>query len=274
MRTFQFILLLTSLTFNVACSDDTPDKVAAPPSTPQLMPTPINGLLGFTPIALNANATKNIVLLNGGSATLEITDVQLTGYQGAGDASAFSINAGVLPADIGYNKALALPVTFTPTALGVHLAKVVVTSNAANTPSITFNVVGLASANPLPTAATLAFFPGDGLVSTTDAGELALVRFTNLGETELTIYGYGITGTDAAAFSLPSDATVPSAECSAVTCGGEVPAACQPVHVGFGMVVPLGVLYQSSTAGAHTATFSIISNDPANCPATMTLHSL
>jgi hypothetical protein len=113
-------------------------------------------------------------------------------------------------------------------------------------------------------------FPDDGVVQTGPAGPLALVRFFNLGNAELTVMSYAIGGADAAAFAIPNGATLPSPECGDASCGTTMPAGCKPVRLDFGGFLVLGLEYIPASAGAHTATFTIVSN-ASNCPVQVTL---
>ncbi len=270
MRIGSFILLLSGLAFSTSCSDDTKEQ-PRPPQAARLMPTPADLLLTFAVVELGEDRTRPIVAVNGGVDLLTITEVALGDYQGPGALDpTFTLAERALPASLAYNEALSLPVTFTPDAVGVHRAKVTVTSDAAELPVLTFELVGFAAPSPAPAEPLLAFFPGDGGVMTIGEQNLAVVRFANLGTRELLVFAYEIDGD--AAFSFPDGAMAPSAACAAVACDGEMPAECVPVRVGYGMTVALGLPYDPASVGPHAAEFVITSN-ASNCPSSMSLHA-
>ena len=269
MRTTRSIVLLATLALIAACSDNTPEKITPPPQAPQLMPAPLDWVLGFPVAAVGVATVRPIVVQNEGTDALVITNVTLDSYQGPDSAAVFAMDA-TPETTLAYGHALSLPITFTPVTAGVHRAKVTITSNAANMPAAVFEVVGPATSHPAAVAPQIAFFPGDGAAIAADTGAVAPVRFMNLGTTELTIYGYQILGNDAASFAMPDSVTLPSAECQAAVCGEPMPASCVPVRVGFGFRIGLGLAYQPQSAGAHTATLRIVSN-AANCPADISL---
>ncbi|MBN1959367.1 MAG: hypothetical protein JW841_00345 [Deltaproteobacteria bacterium] len=265
MRKLSIILLLASLSFNTSCGDDTTKTAEPPPNAPQLMPTPLDLTLWINNTTVNSHKTSNIVILNGGKTALQINSVTLAGYKGLGNAeTTFTIDTGTLPASVEYNTTIALPVTFSPTSVGVHLAEVNITSNAENRPNVTFYVIGIATDTNIPSTAKLYFYPEDGVVTTTSTGShRAPVRFINLGAQELLVYGYKITGTDASSFTIPTNVTQPSTECSTVACGDSltsIPAGCNPIRVAFGSSVPLVVEYSGDINTAAVASFEVVSN--------------
>lgn len=263
-------VITATLVVVAACGGGGTDQtVSPPPTTARLMPTPADGWSVFTPVATSKHATQAVSVLNGGGPDLVLSDVYITGTLGPDATEAFTLGALDLSKAVPYGQVLAIPVTFSPTSAGVYRAQIVVVSNAANTPSYTFQLVGPAVPATVPDAPVIAFFPDDGAVTTLGGAPIAPVRFFNLGKKLLKITAYEVTGAQAGAFEQLTGTTKPSADCLATACGAVPPASCVAVAVDYGNWVGLGYGYKS-TGGASTATFSVTSN-ASNCPATVTL---
>jgi hypothetical protein len=245
------------------CGDDE----AAPagddplPPEPQILPNPSTGFLTFPLIPAGGSSELPMVFGNGGEADLELESFTLSG-PGAGsfvlgDATDTTVEA---------RHAASLPVTFDPATRGIHQAVLTVISNAENRPTLTVQLVGPAalsmSSNEadievLEDAADATFFDSQGQ-------QVALVRFMNIGPAVLNVLGYAISNDTDDAFALPSNVSTFDG-CAGYACDGSLPIGCQPIEVGAGAFVLLQVEYGPPATGTHTATLTIVSDDPDTC---------
>lgn len=196
-----------------------------------LAPNPLT----FTAQTLNTpSAPLTLTLSNTGTAPLIVSGITASG-DFSQTSSCTTVAAGA---------SCPITVTFTPTATGARTGSVIVTSSDPVNPTLTATLSGMGTAISL-SPSVLAF--GTQLVGTTSASRS--VTLINTGTTALAITSVGVSGTNAADYTVSNN------------CGPSVPA---------GRSCTLAVRFTPAAAGPSTATLSVATSDPAG-PATVAL---
>jgi len=272
---------MTALAFGlVGCNDDTPaPAIDELPQLPQILPNAQEGVIGF-PLTLQGDSpTLDAVFVNGGMDDLVISNAAISN-------DSHGVFSMTMPQSLTVESrhAIGFPVTFTSPGRGIYIGDLVVTSNAANFPSLTLQLVAPGAGLRIPDVADIEPFETTVQVQAVAGLEVpaAMVRLYNLGGSSLEITGYTLSDTTNFRFlkgtALPSTACnilgacVPASPtdkrgcCGVLQCVTESPAVdgvCSPVIVARGRFVLLGVTWtDTAAAGAHTTDLAIASNDP------------
>ena len=200
---------------------------------------PANGT-DFGTLHLGESATRRLLLTNAGNVTL--TTAWTTNGTGAAQ---YTLEP---PESVPSLKSFEVLVNFTPTALGVQTASVVIVNNSTNTPFI-LNLAGtmidpriaLVGANDETysddTTPGIDVGTDFGMVVTGGNASVTLA-ITNAGQTTLTISGYGLSGQGAESFSVSN----------------------LPTTVSAGISSNFILYYQPATLGAHSIILSLTNN--------------
>lgn len=262
-------VLAALMTTAFGCNGDDPPTTSEMllPENPQASPEPAPGVLSFALTEPGLADTAHVSVSNGGQADLVISAPTVTPDDGA-----FTLGE-VYPASgtVASKQALSIPVEFKPSARGVHIAELVIESNAENHPSLTYQLVGPGSQSPLPNVPDIVAFETEADVIPTLG--TAFVRFFNVGGATLSVSKYAIINNIDDAFRIAVDNRQPSDDClgDGLCSGSDNPASCSPILVGGGSFVILTVLYEPPGSGTHTATFQVVSDDPDECVLTINL---
>ncbi|MCK6621613.1 MAG: choice-of-anchor D domain-containing protein [Calditrichaceae bacterium] len=232
MSSLKLKLLVLSLTlgFNVAA-------IAQPTISVN------TNVLNYGNVAVNSDSVRAIIISNTGNAGLTISSMEIVGT----NPTHFSLpNPPTLPVVVGPGASLSpIDVLFAPTSFGQKFAVLRIISDDPDPERDTLDVVltgtGLApdiNAAPNP----LEF----GNV-TTNSELILTVSVSNIGNSNLVISSFQITGSNANQFSLMAPPT-------------------PPVTIAPGGAVPLQMRFRPTSAGLKTAFLRIASNDPDENP--------
>jgi hypothetical protein len=289
--------LLTTLAFGLAgCNDSAPQAaVDALPKLPQIMPNAQEGVIGFLLKEQGDAQTIDAVFVNGGMDPLIISNAEIT----SDTHHVFSME---MPASttIESRRAIGYPITFTSPGRGIYLADFVVTSNAANFPTLTLQLVAPGAGldildypdiEPFETSVQIQNIPGASVPA-------ALVRIYNLGGASLELMSYTLADTANFRFlvgtAIPGDVckrgatcTVKAATAAAPDLDGEgccgalecltetsqpLVGVCSSVLIARGRFVLFGLTWaDAATPGLHTTDLSIASNDTHHPVLTVTV---
>ena len=134
-----------------------------------------------------------VTLTNGGTSSLTITSIQVTGAN-PGD---FAIPSNTCGSSLGVNGTCTVSVTFAPTTSGSRAATLTFTDTATNSPQ-TVSLTGTGTA-PEASLAPSSFNFGNQSDTTASAPESFIL--SNTGSSTLNIAGIAFTGTNAGDFS-------------------------------------------------------------------------
>jgi hypothetical protein len=150
---------------------------------PQISATPSSAAFGN--VSTGTNNSQTITVTNGGSASLMISSVSVTG-------AGFSISGISAPLTILASKNITFNAVFAPTTSGAASGSISLLSNAPGSPlSISLSGTGVASSKVLGlSTSTLSF----GNVNDGSSSSLS-VALTNNGNANVTISSVGVTGT-------------------------------------------------------------------------------
>jgi hypothetical protein len=112
-----------------------------PPASPALQVSAT--ALQFGSVPIGGNAQQSLTLTSNGTAPLEISALNAQG-------SAFSAQMPSLPLTLQPGQTLTLPVTFGPKSSGAETGQLVISSDAAQAPSVTVNLTGNGTATAPP----------------------------------------------------------------------------------------------------------------------------
>lgn len=157
---------------------------------------------------------RDVVLVNGGSAKVELHDIRIEGR----DEEAFEIES-VIPdfpneREIPPREAAGIRVQFTSQGRNVNVASLTIESNAANANVLEIELVGPGANDPVPAEPDLHVFRGVEAIKQRPgyAVPVALARYFNLGGDTLEVSGYELT--DAVGFQLLPGTPIPSIACA------------------------------------------------------------
>jgi ribosomal protein L30E len=186
---------------------------------------------------VNVNSTKdtNIIILNNGSATLTISNVQFAGT----DASLFTASNAVTPIGIASGNSFSLNIRFSPNSSGSKSASLVITHNATGSPTI-ISLDGIGISPGFAVSPTSLSF---GDVNVNESKELTMTILNN-GSSTLTITNLKISGTDATQF---------------VTVG-----ATTPITITAGNNYALKIKFTPTSAGLKSASLELTHNAAIN----------
>ncbi|MGH9077516.1 MAG: choice-of-anchor D domain-containing protein, partial [Acidimicrobiales bacterium] len=203
--------------------------------------------LAFGPEPVGSTtAAKTLALTDVSGAPLDVGTLGITGT----NAAEFALVDDTCSAKtVALGATCTVAVTFTPTTAGAATAMVSIVDSAAGSPqTVALNGAATAVTTASVSPSSLAFGP-EPVGSTTAAKTLTL---TDVSGAPLDVGTLGITGTNAAEFALVDDT------CSATT-------------VAVGATCTVGVTFTPTTAGAATATLSIV-DSAAGSPQTVALN--
>ncbi len=193
------------------------------------------------------SAAQRVTLTNtsSGNATLNITNIEVTGPHGADFALSV---AGAAPCSLGANHLAAgtsctFDVTFTPSEAGARAASVTITSNAATSPdNLPLSGTGVTGGGVprVSLSASLVTFANQP-VGTTSAP--SVVTVANTGNAILTITSFAITGVNSSEFSKTDN------------CAGSVNA---------GSSCTINLLFAPTATGTRNAALTIAHNAPGS----------
>ena len=199
-------------------------------------------------VTSSGSKTNTFTIANTGTATLEISDIEISGSH----AADFSL--GPEPTSIAAGATATFDVTFDPSADGLRTATLIVTSNDADEATYDFAIEGTGIPDPAPEIDVRGLGQGisDGdatpsLSDGTDFGDVISTAGTNTntfsiantGNATLTISMIEITGTSAGDFVLGTT----------------------PASVPAGGTADFDVTFDPSANGLRTATVIVTSND-------------
>jgi hypothetical protein len=203
-----------------------------------------------------SSATTDVTLTNGGTATLNITSITLTGT----DPTQFTLGAPTSgtacplgPSALAAGANCKVGVKFAPTAIGAKSANVSVADDATGSPQ-TVPLTGTGTAPAVSLApANIAF----GNQRTATSSATTDVTVTNSGTAALNITSITLTGTDPTQFTL-----------GAPTTGTACPLGASALAAGANCKV--GVKFAPTTTGAKSANVSV-ADDATGSPQTVPL---
>jgi hypothetical protein len=189
----------------------------------------------FGDVKSNSSKDTNILILNNGSATLTISNVQFAGT----DGGLFTMIDATTPVNITSGNSFSLKVRFTPNNSGSKSATLVITHNATGSPTI----ISLSGNGVNPGFAvnpsSLAF--GNVTINTSKDSTLTIL---NNGTSTLTITNIKATGTDASLF-VTVDATM-------------------PINISAGNTYTLKIKFTPTSAGLKSANLELTHNASAS----------
>jgi hypothetical protein len=205
-----------------------------------------NGALIFSNQLVGASsAAQSITITNCGSMDLNVSDVSLVG-SAAGDFS--KVENCTTGSPIPPGGTCALNVTFTPTAAGNRQASLVITHDAAGSPTtVTVRGVGTVPAAAVCLSSSSINFGSVGVGGTSSPPQSLII--TNCGTANLVVGGIAITGANA------GDFTNLSSTCGTVLVGG---------------TCTVNLQFAPSGGGTRSATLAI-SNNAAGSPQLVSL---
>jgi Cep192 domain 4/Abnormal spindle-like microcephaly-assoc'd, ASPM-SPD-2-Hydin/HYDIN/CFA65/VesB-like, Ig-like domain len=194
-----------------------------------LSPTSIN----FSSQAVGTtSATQIITLVNSGNATLNISNIGVTGA-----VSGEFTETNTCGASVAQNTTCTISIRFTPSSVGMVLATLNIIDNASAMPqTVNLSGSGESTAPSVSFSPTSLSFPGQ-TVGTSSAAKT--VTLSNTGNAALTLSSIALTGTNAADFAQSNN------------CGSSVAA---------GASCTLSVTFTPSASGTRSATLSVTDN--------------
>jgi hypothetical protein len=227
------------------------DGVAQGVPAARLSPT----TLAFAKQRVGATGTQGLYITNDGTDTLSISAMSIGGTN-AGDfaisttpPAAPLVACGTLPARLPAGQSCVIVVAFTPSATGQRSATLTITHNANNVPG-SQSAVSLSGQGVEP-AITLS--PSGLNFGTLNLGAISApqqVTLTAGGSMELMIYGFGISGANAADFWIEGD----------VRCSPR-PAVLTPGYsLDPGTTCTFSLVFRPGAAGARSAALEIATN--------------
>ncbi len=192
--------------------------------------------LAFGEVPLDSFAVLPLTLANLGDADLIVQDVSVAGARD----SNFLVRGKNPPFAIAASDSQMLQVSFRPFAVGPEEANLSIASNDPDEPSLSVRLTGTGTSVGAPTLKVQPEAFDFGIVEIGDRRRTAF-QFTNPGTAPLRLDSLRVTGSGAAQFSLDLSTLA----------GTIVPGDTQSVRVTFAPV----------TAGVHSATLAIASND-------------
>ncbi|MFQ5557626.1 MAG: choice-of-anchor D domain-containing protein, partial [Acidimicrobiales bacterium] len=232
---------------NLRVESDDPDSPTVDVSLsgtavqPNIVVTPAPpGPVGFGSIQVGTLSESTVNIANTGTADLDVSSTSVSG------SVAFSIDADTGgPFTLSPAENRDVTVRFSPTALIGYAGTFTVASDDPDSPSIDVTLTGTGVAQPVPDISV----PPTADLGSIAAGDTAdaTVTVTNEGSADLTVSATTTTG----AFS--------------VVAGGA------PFTVASGATHDVTVRFAPTTAGSFTGDLSIISNDPDESPADVSL---
>ena len=155
---------------------------SAPTPAIQLSSTAIN----FSNDVVNSSASQALIITNTGTATLSVSQINVTG-------AAFSVSGVALPLNVSAGQTTTVSVVFRPTAAGTSAGGLSILSNAPTSPSsVSLSGSGVAATFTLGVSPTNLNF-GDVTTGTTSAAQGVTV--TNTGNSNVTISSMAVSGT-------------------------------------------------------------------------------
>src|SRR5271155_3214388 len=157
----------------------------------EVSPSAVN----FGSLTVGQSATQTLKIINSGTKSLSVSGISVAG-------TGFTVKAPALPLALAAGQTASVPTTFTATATGNASGKIMISSNAPDSPMIVaLSATGVAQASNLAvTPASLSF--GDVKVGATST---QAVQLKNSGSSSITISAVSITaaGLSLSAVSLP-----------------------------------------------------------------------
>lgn len=179
---------------------------------PQIFSSGNDGIVVFRLTPSGSTDTQDVVLVNGGRARMEIRKVRIEDPSAANFAIVSAVPT--VPSVIHPREALGVRVSFTSPGRGLHLAQLIVESNADNFPTLSIDLVGPGAANPIPPEPDIERIkhPIEISPDTEDGPGSAKVRYINLGGGMLVVSGYTLEDTDN--FTILPDVPIPGIACT------------------------------------------------------------
>ena len=229
-----FDVVVSNSVGNITSSAATLTVNAAPAPAIQLNSTAVtftNGIVGTT-------TSQALIITNTGNATLNITQVNVTG-------AAFSASGYTLPLNISAGQNATITVAFAPTATGAASGNISIVSNAPTSPTaVSLTGTGIAPTFTLSINPTSVTF-GNVTTGTTSAAQT--VTITSTGNSSVAISQISLNGTGYA------------------MTGGSAPVTLSP-----NTSITLSLTFAPTVAGSVSGSISIVSNATGS-PATVTL---
>jgi hypothetical protein len=199
-----------------------------------------NQLIGTTSTA------QSVTITNCGSIPLTVSNVTFSGTA----SNDFSVSQACTSVPIAAGDTCTLQVTFTPSRSGTRQATLVISHNAAGSPTtVTVHGVGVA---PAPSICLSSSSINFGSLVVTSTSTVQSLTITNCGTAPLVISGVTITAGNAGDFIIVSD------PCTR----GSIPT---------GSTCVVGLEFAPSDGGARSATLSITSSNNVPAPQLVTL---
>jgi Glycosyl hydrolases family 39/Abnormal spindle-like microcephaly-assoc'd, ASPM-SPD-2-Hydin len=192
----------------------------------------------------SSSATQTTTLKNGGSSSITISNVAITGTN-PGD---FSISSKTCGASLGASASCTVTVAFKPTTSGARSATLTISDTAANSPqAASLSGTGATSTTGVTVTPTSLTFATTAVGSTSAAQS---TTWKNGGGTSINISTVAITGANAGDFSISSK-----------TCGATLAASAS---------CTASVVFKPTASGARSATLTL-TDSASNSPQTVSL---
>lgn len=207
---------------------------SAPAPAIQLSSTALN----FSNDIVNTSASLSLIITNTGTATLSISQINVTG-------AAFSLSGVSMPLNVSAGQKTTVSVVFSPTSTGTATGSLSVVSNAPTSPSsVTLSGSAVAATYTLGVSPTSLSF-GDVTTGTSSAAQSVTV--TNTGNSSVTISSIAVSGTGYSMSGGGSNVTLTPSQTLSVS-----------------------VAFDPTSAGSVNGSISVASNATGS-PATVTL---
>jgi hypothetical protein len=204
--------------------------------------------LSWAKVALgNVSAAKSVTLTNGGSVSISISSVTITGA----NAADFLISSKTCGSSLAANASCTVTIRFKPLSTGTRIATLSFIDSASNSPQkVALSGLGTASTGIVAASpSNLAF----GSIYAGSSGKLLSATLSNGTSTSVAVSSLAIAGANAADFAISSK-----------TCGSSLSAHASCTAT---------ILFKTAAAGTRTATLSFI-DSANNSPQTVALSGI
>ncbi len=226
-------ILLLAVIFCVSCGGGGTQSLPGTVNTAVLSVSPVSLNFASQPLEQSSGA-QNVTLTNSGGATLNITNLGVTGTNAADFVENNNCGTSI---EAGAN--CTVRVTFTPSATGSRTAALSIAAGVGSGPQ-TVSLSGTGATGALSISPTSLSF-GSQLVGSSSAAQS--VTLTNSGNAALSISSVAVSGTNASSFAQNNN------------CGSSVAA---------GGTCAIAVSFSPSTSGALTALLTVVNSVTGN----------
>jgi ASPM-SPD-2-Hydin domain-containing protein/HYDIN/CFA65/VesB family protein/centrosomal CEP192-like protein/uncharacterized protein DUF1573 len=198
LEIFATIFIVASMLVTSGCVGVTgkPGTSGAGGLSIEVSPSAVN----FGSLTVGHSATQTLKITNSGTKSLSVSGISVAG-------TGFTVKAPALPLSLAAGQAASVPTTFTATASGSASGKIMISSNAPDSPMIVaLSATGVAQASNLAvTPASLSF--GDVKVG---SASTQAVQLKNSGSSSITISAMSVSGSGISVSGLSTPTTLPA----------------------------------------------------------------